>query len=299
MKKKNIFTVENAKVANARYSYYPFCHTGYIYDGDGIVFVTVKDVDINLKTQEVETCLEDVNGKKYVRKGKFAMYRNPSDYERGHVMETSNFEAFGLIRQCRKGLIDSQWVSIPNDSEDAEWTMGYAAVWTFENGEPKQTPVVVSRIHNGELAEGNVPDKFWSSKEKAFLYNEYKVVDEDGEEFIEQGIKKRLSLTDEQREIVNKLNAVFTEAVKAGIGFLWNRENCGDVEVYNTKDVEDLGYGVERYKNGERVCISNYDYERTNICFYDYCYDDEIMFAMKPTARQMKQWNKEHPEDAK
>lgn len=297
--KKEIFTVENAKVANAGYSYYPVDREGYIYDGDGIVFVKVKDVDINLKTKEVVTRLVDITCKEYVRNGIFQMYSNPLDYEKGRAMVKYDTKAENLIRNCKGGLGYGQWVSIPNDTDDDGCTMGYVAVWTFEDGEAKETPVVVNLIHNGEIADGNIPDKFWNCKEQAFSYNEYKVIDEDGEEFIEQGINKRLELTDEQREIVNKLNAVYEEAVKAGIGFAWNREDCFKLEVYNKKDVADFGYDASPCQNGDIVVIYTRKLEQTSIEFYDYCCDDENVIAMKPTARQMKAWLKEHPEDAK
>lgn len=299
MKKENIFTVENAKVANAGYSYYPVDREGYIYDGDGIVFVKVKDVDINLKTKEVVTRLVDITCKEYVRNGIFQMYSNPFDYEKGRAMVKYDTKAENLIRNCKGGLGFDQWVSIPNDTDDDGCTMGYVAVWTFEDGEAKETPVVVNRIHNDEIADGNIPDKFWTSKEQAFANNEYKVIDEDGEEFIEQGIEKRLALTDEQREIIKEWEEVYKKALDAGVRFLWDRDNCGYISVYNSKEVDDFDYEAGQFRNGDCFNACDVKIESTIVDFYDYCSSDYYVFSMKPTARQMKAWLKEHPEDAK
>ena len=298
--KKNIFTVENAKVANVTYSYHPYSRFGYITDGNGIVFATVKSVEFNLKTREVKTTLQDKSGKTYVRDGVFAMYTTPADYEKNNPIRLHTWEAANIIKcagHCR--MSECRWVETDAKTE-TEPSYGYFEGWCFENGEPVAVPLVVNTVieeRAGRIADEHLPDHFWKSREEAFRYNEYKVVDDDGEEFIEQGFQKRLALTDEQKAIVAELKAVFDKARNADIGFLWDRDNCGNIEAYNAQDVEEYGYDMGAFEGGDIVSMSDVTFEDTHIDFYDYngC-DGCCQFAMKPSARQQKAWKKAHPD---
>jgi hypothetical protein len=297
--KKNIFTVENAKIANVTYSYHPESRFGYITDGNGIVFATVKSVEFNLKTREVKTTLQDNSGKTYVRDGAFAMYETPADYEKNNPIRLHTWEAANIIKcadHCR--MSECRWVETDAKTE-TEPSYGYIEGWCFENGEPVAVPLVINTvIDDGKprIADGHLPDKFWKSRDEAFSYNEYKVVDEDGEEFIEQGVNKRLALTDEQQKIVNELDAVFQKALDAGIHFIWDRDYCDFVEAYNGEHVYEFGYETESHEGGELFEARNVVTASTKIRFFDYISDDPYCFAMKPTPRQQKAWKKAHPD---
>lgn len=299
--KKNVFTVENAKVANVTYSYHPQGRSGYIAVGDGIVHVNVTSVEFNLKKREVKTCLVDNSGKEYVRDGIFAMYETPADYEKNNAIRPHTWEAVNIIKcadRCRFG--GYSWVETDAKTE-TEPQYGYVEAWCFEDGEPVAVPVVVNVViddgkGSGHITDGHLPEKCWGTRNEAFLYNEYKVVDEDGEEFIEQGVQKRLALTDEQQKIVDELNAVFKKALEANIGFLWDREDCECVEVYNRDNVYEFNYEVKTHEGGDNFHIRDINPIKTDICFYDYCSSDDYRFAMKPTPRQQKAWKKAHPD---
>lgn len=293
MEKNEIFTVENAKVANIEYQIYTHLNQGYIKDGDGLVYVVVVRTLIDLKEQKVTTLLRDVNNKEYVRYGNFDIYISPDDFEGSNPVRRSKYQAFDLVRKAQYSkLQDCLWVE-SDPATDGNPQYGYIAVWVFENGEPKQIPVVVNAVHYDEsgwhLTTGSLPEKYWESKKDAFSCNEYKVIDNDGEEFIEQGVQMRLSLTKDQWEIVNEMKALYKKAIDSGIKFMWDRDNCDSLKAVNMKNVAGYGYDIEAVDGGQLVPFNYVMFADTEICFYDYCgCDGGDSIALKPTEREKK-----------
>lgn len=299
MEKNEIFTVENAKVANIEYQIYTHMNQGYIKEGDGLVYVVVVRTLIDLKEQKVTTILRDVNNKEYVRYGSFDIYNSPDDFEGNNPVRRSKYQTFDLVRKASYNtLVDCLWVE-SDPATDGNPQYGYIAVWVFENGEPKQIPVVVDSVHYDEsgwhLAKGSLPDKYWESKKDAFSCNEYKVIDSDGDEFIEQGVQMRLSLTKEQWAIVNEMKALYKKAIDSGIKFVWDRDNCDSLKAINMQNVAEYGYDIEAHEGGQLVPFNDVMFAETEICFYDYCgCDHSDSFALKPTEREKKIWLKKN-----
>lgn len=298
MEKKEIFTVENAKVANLNYRFYSNAVHGYLKDGDGLVFVVVIRTLINLKEQKVTTLMRDSNGKEYVRYGDFNLYLTPKDYENGNSVKPTYLQTWELIRSVHyKTLCECLWVTTDEETDESP-QYGYISVWIFENGEPKRVPVVVNAVNRDDngwhLSDGCLPEKYWESKEDAFSFNEYKVVDEDGEEFIEQGLQKRVGLTTEQWAIIKEMQELFKKAKDSDIKFLWNRDNCGNLEAINMANAYEIGYEVESFEGGRCVSLKDVYVADTGICFYDYCgCDSSDAISLKPTEREKKIWLKQ------
>lgn len=293
MKKNEIITVENAKVEKITYRWH--WTTGYISDGDGIVFVTVDNVTFDLKKQVVTTVMLDSQGKEYVREGEFKMFRTPEDFENNSEKSLNNVPTTTIISYI-EGLQDCSFDNLVEDDKDYVC----ARVWCFENGEPVLTPVAVNVIRhdkNGwEIIDGHLPENFWRTREEAIRYNEFKVVDEDGDVFIEQGIQKRLALTDKQQAIVDKISKLFKQAYGANIKFAWDRNYGGYLQAFNGEQVHDFGYDADQgVIPGDEKPLDEVVFTNTNICFSDYCSDEnEYVICMKPTARQEKAWKKTH-----
>ena len=296
MKKNEIITVENAKVEQITYRWYSR-NSGYISNGDGIVFVTVDSVTFDLKKQVVTTVMLDSQGKEYVREGEFKMFRTPEDFENNSVISSNNTATTNIIGKI-EGLQDCSFDNIVEDDK----SYVCARVWCFENGEPVLTPVAVNVIRNDKdgngwkIIDGHLPENFWRTREEAIRYNEFKVVDEDGEVFIEQGIQKRLALTAKQQEIVDKISKLFKQAYDANIKFAWDRSYGGYLQALNGEQVYDFGYDANKdVIPGDEMPLNELCFTNTNICFSDYCSDeDEYIVCMKPTARQEKAWKKTH-----
>lgn len=146
--------------------------------------------------------------------------------------------------------------------------------------------------------DGSIPQKFWESRKNAYAFNEYKVVDEDGEEFIEQGIQKRIGLTPEQWVIVKEMQELVKQAKEAGIKFLWDRDYCGTVKAMNMQHVCDLGYDIMATDGGSLVNFNDCCFASTDIEFFDYNGDDPCYsISLLPTEREKKLWQKAHPEN--
>jgi hypothetical protein len=179
----------------------------------------------------------------------------------------------------------------------------YMEVWTFDNGDATAVPANVIAVQWDEdgwhIAAGQLPDKYWESKSDVYRWNPYRIIDEDGDEFVEQGADMRLKPTPHQAEALKNLRDAFKKALDAGLAFLWDRCDSGNLKAYNTADVIDFDWEATAEKGGTLVHPNDVALADTGIGFYDYCGDDnEFRFALKPTERQLKQWAKDHPEDA-
>ena len=301
-KKKISLTVENAKVVNTLYKFYNIGQEGYLKCENGLVFVKVSEIIIDVKNCTVSTSLKDANGNVYNRSDNFGLYISKEGYESNDPMKPHSFHTIEVLtRADYNHLCECQVV---NSTEEDGREYVYMKVWTFENGEAIETPVVVNSVTIDEggkwhLLDGCLPDKFWESREDAYGFNEYKITDNDGEEFVEEGAYKRLMLTPEQWQIVNQIRDLYDKAVDAGIKFLWDRDNCGNIEAVNMANVNDYGYEAGSVDGGSLVRFNKIPFANTGISIYDYngC-EDEYVFALNPTPRQKKEWLKTHPESA-
>ena len=303
MSKKEIqLTVENAKVVNVTYNYYNVGAHGYLKEGDGLVYVSVVRIEINLKESVVSTSLKDADGKIYERKGSFGLYASTKAYESNDPMSTFGLRAFEALQRADwKHLSECECLTL-KEEDGTEYI--YMRVWMFENGEAVETPIVVNSIvyEDGgkwHLSDGRLPEKFWESRKDAYAFNEYKITDGDGEVFTEEGYMKRLMLTPEQWEIVNQMRDLYKKAVDAHIKFLWDRDNGDSVKAINFANVSNYGYDTGAVDNGDLVSVNEIPLADTGICFYDYCgCDGNDALALNPTPRQKKEWLKSHPQSA-
>lgn len=302
--KKDLFTVENAKVAAVDYYLQSVGRSGYINNGEYLVAVKVTKVFVDLVKREVTTTFSDKDGKEYTQTGDCRFYESPESFEAGNTIRGRKNSAVSILSDVRCNVfVDKMDLSrvdcdFSRDENGIEYV--YKKAWRFENGEPVETPLVIhSVVYDTEacrckLVDGCFPDKLWAFKKEAFSFNEYKVVDEDGDEFVERGVNLRLSLTKEQSHILDELNATFQKAEDAGIRFVWDRDNCGSLGAYNASEVAEFGYDIGTTEDGgEVVSFKDVYFADTSIDFYDYCgCEDDNEFRMKPTEREKKRIDK-------
>lgn len=297
-------TVENAKVLVRNYKYYNVCTSGYIHEGDGLVHVTVTGNIIDLKKGEVITAFEDSKGNIYREHGDdVCMYASKEAYESSDPMSKHCSTTCDLLRFADiKHLRECQAKSIEDEENNVRYA--YLVVWVFENGEAKEVPCVINVISrekdNGwKLIDGSIPEKFWESQKDAYDYNEYKVIDQDGEEFIEQGNGKRLLPNKEQWEIIYQLRDLVKKAKEANLKFLFDRDYCGTIKVLNMENVDDIGYDIESEVGGTTIGFSEMPVIDTELNVFDYNGEENSCYhiLLNPTPRQRKEWLKAHPEN--
>ncbi len=305
MNKKNVNAVENAKVANIIYKFYPTGTTGFLKDGDTLVSVFVSSVRVDLKKQLVTSVLKDVNEKEFVREGDYSLYQSTKAFEDGDPKTRCCYHTFDLLKSADwKRTTECVCHIIDEDNEKGTSNV-YLEVWIFENGEAKNVPAEIFSVEKSEqdwhIVEGHLPELFYESRNLAYSCNEYKVVDTDGEEFIEQGIAKRLAFNPEQLEIYKTLKETLKKAKDANIRFVWDRDNYSHLKAFNGDNISGIEWGsdTEADKGGDKVQIKDALIYDTEFSFHDYCGcdgDNSDWIIFKPTARQLKQWKKEHPD---
>ena len=245
------------------------------------------------------------------KKSSPVLFSNIEHYKNNAPIEQSLYSTWKLLRMANIKRLHECPVT---DKEIVDPQTGVAekfvclTPWVFEDGQPKQEPIAiytvqcVSENEYGEdwvLIDGELPANNYDCREDALSFNEYKVIDDDGEEFIEQGIQKRLAPTKKQWDALKKLKEAFEECRNLGLRFFWDRDYNGDVQCINGEHICDFGYEHDfKHENGaEEVMMSNVVFANTGISFYDFGSEDPFYgIAMKATPRQTKQWGREHPD---
>lgn len=296
-------TVENAKVLVHTYKYYSIGASGYIHEGDGLVHVTVTGNIFDFKKCEVTTTFEDGKGNIYRRTGDdICLYQTKEAYECSDPMHMHSQSTMELLRYADyKHLLECQAKYIDDQENNVRYT--YLVVWVFENGEAREVPCVIDIISyekdNGwKLLNGSIPEKFWESQKDAYDFNEYTVIDSDGEEFIEQGKGKRLLPNKEQWQIIYQLRDLVKKAKEANLKFLFDRDYAGTIKVLNMENVDDMGYDIESEVGGTTIGFSEMPVIDTELDVFDYNGEESFYhIALNPTPRQRKEWLKAHPDN--
>lgn len=298
-------SVDEAKVASVVYKFYNVNRVGFLKDGDKLIHVTVTSVHVDLKNQNVTTVLTDANGNTYERNKKYDLFLDEEKFKCNNPLTLDNYNTYQLLQRADwERLCECACPEVDVDEENHTKNT-YLVVWTFENGEAIKTPVLINSVaknnENGwHLVDGSLPERFWENRKDAYSFNEYKVVDEDGEEFVERGVNLRLMLNDEQYDIIKTLKATFKQAVDAGVKFLWDRDNLGHVMAYNGTEVVQFGYDIADSRMGCGVVVKVDEMIPcdTGIHFYDYngC-DENDYIELKATPREQKRYDKTQKKD--
>lgn len=296
--KNSEFTVENAKVMAKNYSYYGVGASGYIKIDDSIVFVHVVSNIFDLKEGVVTTIFEDGEKHRFERTNFTSLFQTKEAYESADPKHTTSRSTLELLRFVDERHLRNCEITQTEDENSNKFC--YINVWVFENGEAKEVPGVIHTVscEDGcwKLVDGSLPEKFWESRKDAYAFNEYEIIDADGEKFTEQGYMKRLSLTPEQWEIFNRMKSIIKEARDAKIKFFFDRDYCGSIKAVNMTDVVGYGYDTDSYDGGEVVMFKDVLFADTEMDVYDHTNEDEYAFALAATPRQRKEWLKTHPE---
>lgn len=291
--------VENAKVANVKYLYYHPGSKGFI-DADGvIVSVIVAKVSVNLRDQIVTTILKDVNGKEYTRTGDFYLFDTAADFE-NDVKSSDNKRyriSAGELLQWAGGNKTAFCETTVIDYNDEDGSSNiYLNVWTCENGKASLTPVIINSVTWDEdgkhVEDGDLPEKYWSSKAEVYKWNEYKLIDEDGDEFVEKSAEIRLAPSTTQSDILDTLKNSFELAAAAGL-IIFVSPN-GTLKAFNTENVVTNSAGASMADLcGDQVLLDSVELANVGVTLQVNNYDARLL--LKPTERQLKAYKKAHP----
>ena len=289
--------VENAKVANVKYLYYHPGSKGFI-DADGvIVSVIVAKVSVNLRDQIVTTILKDVNGNEYTRTGDFYLFDTAVDFE-NDVKSSDNKRyriSAGELLQWAGGDKTANCDTPVIDIDEEKGTSNtYLNVWTCLNGKASLTPVIINSVtwdEDGKHVEnGDLPEKYWSSKAEAYKWNEYKLIDEDGDEFVEKSAEIRLAPVGAQKKALKAITDAFKMAHDAGLCTFVDTN--GVIRVFNSNSVV-----MEPTDDKSMLCGDNVHLDNVELSDVDVKMSiGGVHVLLKPTERQLKAYRKAHPD---
>ena len=152
----------------------------------------------------------------------------------------------------------------------------YFVSYKFANGDVEEVDTYFPIIYGDN---GKIDDAFkgvYKTREEALAWNDIKV-SENGTETIKEGILKALSLTDEQKALVEEFVAMKEKLNQNGVTILYDNEDCSLSFVNTSK------YDLVSAYNKEEICsINKEEYEEvsynlyegvTNICCKPALYD--------------------------
>lgn len=164
------------------------------------------------------------------------------DFE--NVMPAST--RYSNIRQAVQSVMASVNIGIKNEEQ--------LVFYTFENGEPIRYKRELKRFaydYNKWVFVANCDvfpkgHKVYATREKALSFNSYTIVNDDGSEEVRDGVGKLLMLDPDQRELLDKFEALAKELKVQGV--LLVGDNLESYSAFNTRHVERVSFMDDYYK---------------------------------------------------
>jgi hypothetical protein len=125
--------------------------------------------------------------------------------------------------------------------------------WAFRNGKAEFIEVddILLVYENGvfSVASG---EKFYTSTKSVYMYNDYVVKEADGSERKVECVASKMALTDKQKELVERLNAIAREMYDAGL-YVAYESDYGRIIVANNANTKDMRLDYEELEGYEDV----------------------------------------------
>ena len=176
------------------------------------------------------------------------VYKTFKDFEDDNALKVGDCDLFPFHydeRDLCRGLVPNHRNCVCADAEGAY-------VWVFQNGEAvkwyfrkhidkvffqytEKGQIEVTSDYNGEIPEP------YSSSEDVHNFNDYRFIDENGDEQVREGVLRRLLLEPDQKELAGKLQAVLDECKAAGMCIYWSNADY-TLNAVNTRKVQRIEY---------------------------------------------------------
>lgn len=182
-----------------------------------------------------------------------------------HNADGKNF--YASTEKFKEGLF------VPFDHEmflfrfiNGEFTDDANYVWVFENGEPVRksidfTEIVVDVEPRYGISSPDLPNETCKSREECLSLNDYTIHYGDGTTKVVQGVINLCTLTEEQRALVDEMEALFKKAVDMGIRFA---QDYNSSYAFNSNGLKnyaiDYGTNYTADEDGKKV-----DYELVDL----------------------------------
>lgn len=178
-------------------------------------------------------------------------------YEKGVSAETSYKTLFirkndgdvlrDVIRGVKRSLNTKYWVFDKSFRIPAQYELELEKFY-FDYSD--------NRFHTDEFQKDC---EIYDTKEEAFSYNTYKVVNEDGSEYEREGINKLISLDDDQRELVKQFEDICKKMKENDLALIADYESLA---VFNMRRVSN--YELNYTSEPETTYGNPEDYERAD-----------------------------------
>ena len=173
------------------------------------------------------------------------MYRTLEDFEKGEPMGMDAFCGKADEERICRGLVRPHRSDVQQDEKGAYfWTIekGEAVKWYFRDHIHEVTwdqadgPITVTSDYEGDQLPVSYP-----SSEHVYKYNDYRFIDEYGEETVREAPLKRLMLDDDQKALAGKLQSLIDQCKEAGMTIYWSNADY-TLNAVNVRRVERIEY---------------------------------------------------------
>lgn len=142
--------------------------------------------------------------------------------------------------------------------------------WIFEDGQPVEVKpypefiLLYDKTDETMLDGKPMPESWYLTWEEAIQWNDYVVVETDGNKRVQKSKMKSLMLTAEQRELVDNLVQAINAVNDSGV--ILSFDDYGNLFAYNKTNVDEYGWGYECDSADSESLFPS----QSNDCFYTY-----------------------------
>lgn len=228
-------------------------YNGYVMIDNILTLCDVKFHSIDTYSGNI-TYLVTIKGDKEVSKlmTNIHVFESVDKFKEG-LEYGENFNLITFVKKVINFLDIPATVCVDKDNCDI-----YLVSYKFEDGEVKRVEMSSPIIYSDEEKNSKEFEGLYKTREEVFAWNDIKV-SENGKEYVKEGILKALSLTDEQKALVDEFFAMKDKLNNNGIQIIYNNEYDALSFVNTNKYKLASAYIQEEVKLQDNESIEEYE----------------------------------------
>ena len=224
-------------------------YNGYVMVDNILTLCDVKFHSIDTHSGDI-TYLVTIKGDKEVSKlmTNIHVFESVDKFKDG-IEYGENFNLITFVKKVINFLDIPATVCVDKDNAEV-----FLLSYKYENGEVKCVKKFSPIIYNDKEKNSFEFEGLYKSREEVFAWNDIKV-SENGKEYVKEGILKALSLTDEQKALVDEFMAMKQKLTDNNISVVYDNDyealnfiNTSNYDLENSYLPSDLKHNEDEYE---------------------------------------------------
>lgn len=224
-------------------------YNGYVMVDNILTLCDVKFHSIDTHSGDI-TYLVTIKGDKEVSKlmTNIHVFESVDKFKEG-LEYGENFNLITFVKKVINFLDIPATLCVDNDNCDI-----YLVSYKFEDGEVKRVEMSSPIIYADKEKNSKKFEGLYKTREEVFAWNDIKV-SENGKEYVKEGILKALSLTDDQKALVDEFLAMKQKLTDNNISVVYDNDyealnfiNTSNYDLENSYLPSDLKHNEDEYE---------------------------------------------------